>query len=842
MSSRYPGGLIRKNAANTAVTGASGVWDLGSQAQAVKNNTWPISGLALPVSGSLRFKSSASAYLNRTPASAGNRKTWTWSAWIKRAAIGSGAGSPLLFMGGTGLTDTTGLGIAFGTDDKLYVQGYNTNFLATTQVFRDPSAWYHIMVVMNSTNATANNRLRVYVNGSEVTDFSTRNNLTQNTDYGINQALLHTVGYEAAAFGYSYFDGYMCEINFVDSQALTPASFGQTSPITGVWEPIKYTGTYGTNGFYLSLSDTSSIGKDFSGNGNNWTPNNFSTTSGETFDLMRDVPVQWTPQGVTDVGGVVRGNYATWNPAFYRSNESLSNGNLSCTTGTAGGSIGTIAVSTGKWYWETINPTTTATARIAGIINHSLYANDLYEKSIYIQANGKYSINNGADVTYGSSYALNDIIGVALDADAQTVIFYLNGVAQGSAISLTSVYSAGQFVVPAITQSGGASRTHVINFGQRPFSYTPPSGYKSLCTTNLSTPTIGATTTTAANKYFDALIYTGNGSSSQRTDISWTNMQPDMVWIKNRTTANNHVLHDVIRGPAFALQTNLTDATDGPVGFGSDGFGSDTGVANQLRVFTNDGRYNLNNNSYVAWGWKGTSSNTTNTSGSITSIVRANQTAGFSIVTFTAPSGSTAYTVGHGLGTTPAMIIVKERSAAGNNWYVWHQRYSNTAQGNQRLDTTAAVGNSTQVWNNTAPTSTVFSSISGTAVSSSTTAVAYCFAEIAGYSAFGSYTGNGSTNGPFVYTGFRPKYVLIKRTDAIATWYVYDTARATYNTTNAWLRPNTTDAENSATTWEFDLLSNGFKVRNSGAFSNASSGTYIYAAFAEFPFKTALAR
>jgi hypothetical protein len=188
------------------------------------------------------------------------------------------------------------------------------------------------------------------------------------------------------------------------------------------------------------------------------------------------------------------------------------------------------------------------------------------------------------------------------------------------------------------------------------------------------------------------------------------------------------------------------------------------------------------------------------------------------------------------------MIIVKERGAAGNDWYVWHQSFSNTAQGNLRLNTTAAVGNSSQVWNNTAPTSTVFSSIAGTAVASSTTAVAYCFAQVAGYSAFGSYTGNGSTDGPFVFTGFRPRYVLIRRTDSGANWYEFDTARDTYNVMKYELIPNSSNPQEDNSRW-IDCLSNGFKIRNDNVSQiNANGGTFIYMAFAEAPFKYALAR
>jgi hypothetical protein len=381
-----------------------------------------------------------------------------------------------------------------------------------------------------------------------------------------------------------------------------------------------------------------------------------------------------------------------------------------------------------------------------------------------------------------------------------------------------------------------------VNCGQRPFSYTPPTGFVALNTFNLPTPTIGATASTTANKYFDALLYTGNGSSSQRTDISWANMQPDMVWIKNRTSANNHVLHDDVRGTNAALQPNLTNATDSPVGFGTDGFGFD-GVANQLRIFTSDGRYNTNGNAYVTWGWKGSgAAGVTNTAGSITSTVSANTTAGFSIATFTG-NGTGGATVGHGLGVAPSMVIVKKRSGAGD-WAVQH--ISLGANASLRLNGTDATANEPW-WNSTAPSSTVFTlGNSNTINQSSETFVAYCFAQVAGYSAFGSYTGNGSTDGVFVYTGFRPKYWLIKRTDSADYWVTDNSVTSPYNPATKYLLPSTSDAEGdtgSNTAGQLmDVLSNGFKLRNTNSGRNASGGTYIYMAFAENPFKYSLAR
>jgi hypothetical protein len=307
-------------------------------------------------------------------------------------------------------------------------------------------------------------------------------------------------------------------------------------------------------------------------------------------------------------------------------------------------------------------------------------------------------------------------------------------------------------------------------------------------------------------------------------------MRPDLVWIKSRNVGgNNHNLWDSVRGAGKALFSNLTDAegTDTDMtGFTSSGF-SFSGVAYDS---------NTTGNNLVAWQWKANGSAVTNTSGSITSQVSAGTSQGFSVVTYTG-TGANA-TVGHGLGVAPKMIIVKRRSGV-SNWETYHSSLG--AAYYVVLDGTNAQINSTVVWNNTSPTSSVFSLGTGGNNTSSATYVAYCFSEVAGFSKFGSYTGNGSADGPFVFCGFRPRYVMIKRTDSALGWVIWDTARGTFNTDDKVLQPNLSNAE-AASTLFIDVLSNGFKIRNTPGEFNASGGTYIFAAFAEHPFKNSLAR
>ncbi len=358
---------------------------------------------------------------------------------------------------------------------------------------------------------------------------------------------------------------------------------------------------------------------------------------------------------------------------------------------------------------------------------------------------------------------------------------------------------------------------------------------------NLPTPTI-----LQGNKNFGVLTYTGNGSTSvTRSDTNAVNFTPDFVWIKSRSSTNYNNLYDVNRivsGDHKRLYSNDTLAEESSTYLGATNL---NGFVNGGFTTGAGGDTNTNSATYVAWNWKANGSPVTNTSGSITSTVSANTTAGFSIVTYTGNAVNGA-TVGHGLGVAPKMIILKGRSAgtAGGPWYTYHA--STGATNLLRLNTTAAAA-SDSVFYYTTPTANTFylGAPAGYSNGSGETYVAYCWSEIAGFSRFGSYTGNGNVDGPFVYTGFRPKFVIVKRTDSTGDWYVIDSSRATYNQIGPGLNPNTSSAEftlGSPTGGALDFLSNGFKWRGTYVDMNASGGTYIFMAFAENPFKNALAR
>ena len=356
--------------------------------------------------------------------------------------------------------------------------------------------------------------------------------------------------------------------------------------------------------------------------------------------------------------------------------------------------------------------------------------------------------------------------------------------------------------------------------------------YLPLSTANLPEPTISPADDASPEDYFNTVLYTGTGSTQSITGVGH---QPDTVWIKSRSAAYNHMLFDVLRGPETRLHPNLTaadstSATEFLDSFDADGF------------TINGGNQNLNNSgtTYVAWNWKANGSGVSNTDGSITSTVSANTTSGFSIVGWTVGSTDNQ-TVGHGLDQAPDLIITKNRDTA-YGWATYHSSLGAT----KYLDLSETASSYTNIiaWNNTEPTSTVFTVGDASWYgASSDNMIAYCFHSVEGFSKFGSYTGNGSSDGPFVYTGFRPAFVLIKLTSASGSeWVIFDDARNTYNLSNLHLYPNSSSSEQTAATNVVDMVSNGFKLRGSGAMVNSSGASYIYACFAENPFKYSNAR
>lgn len=585
---------------------------------------------------------------------------------------------------------------------------------------------------------------------------------------------------------------------------------------------INHTGgAYNTSGgtyIYMAFADTrdATFFGDTSGNQNNWTPNALNNT-----DVMLDSPVTGD-------------NFATMNPLDkYLTNVTLSEGNLQIDTSASNvGVKGTYFVNSGKWYYEA------RVGNASGVVTYGAATSSW--ANTYVGNTGSYGyLSNGFIYVNGSAVqsslataTTGDIIGIALNMDDNEITFYKNNTQIG-----TTVTGLADEVAPAF--AGQVSSKSQVNFGQDSsfagnetpqgntddngvgdFYYAPPSGYLALTTGNLPTPTI-----TAPDEYFNTVLYTGTGSQMSITGVGF---QPDFFWNKSRSTTGSNAVNDSVRGANARLNTESTAAettqSGFPVSYDSDGV--------TLNSFITSGK------TYVLWNWKAGGTAASNTDGSITSQVSANQTAGFSVVGYTG-NGVDGASVGHSLNSQPEMIIVKKRDGA-QNWGVYHKDLPSF--GILQLNLTNANYTGSNVFNDQDPSSSVFY-LGDTPDISNTNGsdyIAYCFHSVEGYSKIGSYTGNGSTDGTFVHCGFRPAFLMVKRTDATNNWLMLNNKTPGYNK-NSELYANLSNAETTASD-RIDLLSNGFKSRINSTTNNGSGATYIFIAFAEAPFKSANAR
>jgi hypothetical protein len=565
------------------------------------------------------------------------------------------------------------------------------------------------------------------------------------------------------------------------------------------------------------------FGVDRSGNNNHWSVNNMTYS-----DQVVDSPTN---------------NFCTWNPLMDMW-STHSEGNLKIVTGSGSDRWKRNATSSfllpesGKWYWENV-VVAVGEIGIGVTIGYGGFDDQHPAKSRYYHgggADGGYQIEGSNVSTAPASYTNDDIIAVAYNADDNEITWYKNNVSQG-----TENLTATKKPLIAFNQqnSSGGTCTFIANFGQDSsfagnktaqgnqdgndigdFYYTPPTGFLALCTSNL--PDVDV----VPSEHFNTVLWSGSGSSQSITGVGF---QPDWLWIKMRSSAYNHRFFDAIRGSANGLYSPNTNvegdysAYDGVTSFDTDGFS----------LSGKDGT-DKSGETYVAWNWKANGSGSSNTDGSITSTVSANTDAGFSIVSYTG-TGSNA-TVGHGLSVAPETIMIKKRSAT-QNWVNYHKGIG--ATGGVYLNDTDATITASNFFQDTSPTSSVFSIGDGNGVNTDTeTFIAYCFHSVDGYSKVGSYEGNGDDDGTFVYTGFNVKWLLIKNIDATQNWYAFDSARDALNPITNPLSPNTSGTEDTASC---DFLSNGFKMRDDdGAWNGAN--TYIYIAFAETPFKYSNAR
>jgi hypothetical protein len=583
-------------------------------------------------------------------------------------------------------------------------------------------------------------------------------------------------------------------------------------------------GTY----IYMAFADTrdAAFWRDLSGNDNTWQPNALQNS-----DVLIDSPTQ---------------NWCVLNPLWDTSYIVYSEGNLKLTQSTtnADAAVASIGMSSGKWYWEVLNVGGNTSPGIgnSSMGHYNYVGSDANGWSYFINGD-KY--NNAVATSYGASYTAGDIIGVAYDADTGDLTFYKNGVSQGVAFSGLS----GE-MFPAFSTSNGVNVTNVANFGQDSsfagnktpqgntddngvgdFYYAPPSGFLALNAQNLPTTAIDPAKDDVPADYFNTVLWTGDGTSPR--NITGFGFTPDLLWSKTRNQAHDHRLTDAVRGAADGyLSSNNTNTS-------STSFGRVLSfITDGVQINDLDG-INASGDTTVGWGWLAGNGTSSNTDGSITSTVSASEKAGFSVVGWSG-DGTTA-TIGHGLGAAPSWVLVRRYDRSGDAWRSYHEPLGPT-KFLEIFNTDAAQTSAVGAWNDTAPTSSVFTIGSG--LNNGGDIIAYCFAEVEGYSKFGSYTGNGSTDGPFVYCGFRPAFVLFKNADGAGnSWLIFDDARTPYNQEFLELKPDSSAAESPAGSYAyFDFLSNGFKPRTTSTATNASGQKIIFAAFAQNPFKYANAR
>lgn len=776
-------------------------------------------------------------YLTRTPSVAGNRRTFTISQWMK---------FPLNNLNQKFYSTSAGAGTSNRSffwmiaADYLQCGAYYSsgggwqNYIDTLPLLRDTNNWYHLMCAIDTTQSNASDRIKIWVNGNLQ---AIRNSAypTQNFEYDVNHTTQQWIGSAGGSGGNSqseYVNAYMNDFFLIDGLALTPSTFGKNdSRRNNQWVPkhptaiisaINIAGGFGNNGVYLPLNDSTNIGKDMSGNSRNWTPTNFSNA-----DVVKDN---------------VHNNFCTLNILSRESSPQAfgSNGGLSITGGND--CFGTLAFSSGKWYFESKRTNNTESFHIGWIdATDSIKSTNPWQTQACVamwRNDGYFSYNaNSVGDNGGILIDNGSIIGCAIDHDNKIATFYKDGTLIKT-INYSS-YPAASFtaITPWIRNNDNV--TGEYNFGQGfhswvtnsytdangkgKFQYQPPSGFLALCEDNLTDPTNLAAK--SPSSYFKAFTFTGN--SSNGNVITGLPFKADLLWFKNRTLTDYPNIFDSVRGAPYRIFPNdnqvENNSTTTLVSFNSNGF-------------TLNSNTNVNGTSMIAYCWKASNTTVSNTNGSVTSTVSVSTDAGFSIVKYNTGSNSGVYTVGHGLNKAPEFILLKGGYDSNTyNWECYHTSIGPTV----RLKPNSLDGQESQQgpWNNTTPTSTIFTqnNLSNSWYGANKNCIAYCWTSIEGFSRFGKYIGTGSTDGPFVYTGFKPAFVIIKRVDSGSTdWCLLDSTRNTYNVVSNQIR-NQAIAEDTG--GEFvDFYSNGFKPRNNASDKNASGGTYVYAAWAESPF------
>ena len=771
----------------------------------------------------------------RTPSVTGNQKVWTWSAWVKKWFTDGGTHHLFSSQG-----SNNGISAIYFNGDNIHTYfdttGTNPYGAVNSREYRDPNSWMHIVWQVDALNTDQ----RIWINGQE--ESITSSNDPPNYAYSMNEAGKRN-SFGESAYGGSHTNGtYFAEMHHSDGYKYDPSYYGYTDPQTGIWRPKKVTGiSYGTNGFYLDFSDNSTaaaLGKDRSGNGNDWSTNgSISVANDKTNDSSLDTPTN---------------NFCTLNPVRRQNdNCNLDEGNLQASGSSTSypGAVGSIALSSGKWYYEFQIDTyaTSGNDPMCGICRNS-YVSGGAGRIVY-RAGGNYITSTPSEPSDPDAYAVGDIIGVAIDLDdaAGKIRFYKNGslqpiLANGDLDDVKSDLSISSLggVFPYVQMYTNDVCT--VNFGQRPFTYTPPSGHKKLIVNTNNNSLDNSTPSVIDPKnHFNTLIYSGNSNDSSGNVVTGLEFQPDFIWIKARSGSSspgsqNHYLVDSVRGATGSVTKKLFSNSTAVENSGQvDSHNGVNILHNGFKLTSNDDGTNANNE-YVAWCWKAGGPAVSNTDGDVTSQVSVNEEAGFSIVSFTTPASGSGFSIGHGLSKAPEVILMKNRSYA-NNWDVYHHKNGSDPEQYRLILNSNTARQDQPYLDDTVPTSSVFRTRGNNQwYPGNNEIIAYCWYAVPGYSAFGSYIGDGSGDGPFLNIGFTPRWILLKCATNAERWVLMDTKRPSggnfddYNT----LSPNETAAENSSGGTTNDFFANGFKMLG-GTDRNISGQTHVYMAFAETP-------
>ena len=775
----------------------------------------------IQIEKSLRFEEDDTTYLEASPTF--NTKKYTFSFWIKPVKKGGGAILSYNMVGNNRQSFSYG-DYEGHFANQLRVGGSTKSQYATTAAHRDFSSWYHVVYRWDTDNGTQDDRFIVYVNG-------VRRAMTQYTGTVSGQTGYigdgNTINIGKSTDGYSKARFYLADFHLIDGQAYDATYFGYTDAQTGQWRPKEYTGSYGSGGFHLEFKDTSNLGKDTSGNANNWTANNFSVAAGENNDSLLDTPTN---------------NFATFS-SLVKSANTITQGGLkvTCSSSTDASFHSTLGVSSGKYYMEfLVKSTSNYVIGVSGTQVNSDYYSAGNQVGFWLGSSFTRVFKNGSNITSNSvvvgnfesgvegsntAWSVDDIAGLALDMDKKIIYLYKGSTQVGyvdlSGYSYEKVFFGGGNYI--------SGQVYVGNFGQRPFAHTPPTGYRSLCSKNLATPSPASVVN--PRRHFGTLIYSGNGAVSGR-EVTGLEFQPDFVWIKNRTQGYDHHLYDSVRGVGKWLESN--DTTAEQTGTHMDGF-----LPNGISVGNgvNSQRTNAADGTYVAWCWKAGGTAVTNTVGNISAQVSANQEAGFSIITYTG-DGNTSGNVGTGLRSTEplAFAIVKRRDST-SDWHVGHHGANqgvNFAYHLNLNDTSILSGNSPYHMASQSATNGDRLYLAEGGLTSSATYVAYVWQERPGFSKFGHYSGTSDSDGVYVDCGFRPAFIIFKKfSTSTDSWEMHDSVRNTTNPVGNSLNPDTNSTEGSNR--NVDFLAQGFKHRNANGNTNEGGCGYVFMAWAEQP-------